>query len=52
MTAEQRRRIMASLTETCELLEREMGYLPQNQDADRIEFYRRHIAKLEDMLNG
>lgn len=50
LTNEQRRRVTQSLTETCQLLEREMGYSAHLQNAERIAFYRSHISKLEAML--
>lgn len=50
MTSEQRKRVLSALTETCRLLGREGGYLPENRKQDRIDFYTAHIAKLEAML--
>lgn len=50
LTAEQRKRTLAALTETCESLEKAMRFMPQNRDAVLIGQLEAHIAKLEKML--
>lgn len=50
MTTDQARRTRQALTETHQLLSKELSYSLHLQKADRIAFYRTHIAKLEAML--
>jgi hypothetical protein len=50
MTTSQRSRATEARNETIALLDRELGYQPQHQKADRVAFYKAHIAKLNQML--
>ena len=50
LTAEQKRRTEAALTETRRKLAKELRYSPDLQHADMVAFYRSHIEKLERML--
>jgi hypothetical protein len=50
MTTSQRSRTIEARNQTMILLDRELAYLPQHQNADRVAFYRAHIAKLNAML--
>ena len=47
---EQTRRIAQALTETQELLEKELAYSEDLQHKDMIDFYTNHIEKLTQML--
>jgi hypothetical protein len=49
-TAEEISRIHQALTETHNALARAMRYREDLRDADLIDFYNQHIAKLEAML--
>ena len=46
LTDEKKRRIFQSIEETERLLEKELSYMEDLQNKDRIEFYRSHISKL------
>lgn len=52
MTANQRRKVLQALTQTCELLEKEMRYSPDLRKPDYIAWLEKHIAKLESMLDS
>ena len=50
LTQNEIRRTEQALTETRLLLNQELSYSVKHQKADRIAWYRAHIAKLEAML--
>jgi len=50
MNATQTRRVIEAFAETQALLAKELTYEAAVQRADRIAFYRAHIAKLQGML--
>ena len=50
ITDERKKRIYAAKAETEQKLNKELNYSEDLQHKDVIEFYRSHIAKLEDML--
>ena len=52
MTQEQIKRINQAIAETGALLQKELGYSKDLQNAEAVEFYRSHINKLKGMLSA
>lgn len=50
LTPEQKNRVVSSLVETQDKLEKELSYSKDLQHTDMITFYRQHIVKLNNML--
>jgi hypothetical protein len=52
LTAEQHRSVRRALGETKDALDRETALPPEQQKPHMIEFYRRHVDRLSDILDG
>lgn len=50
MTNAQIQRIKQSITETQNLLSKELSYLPKNQKQEMVLFYKNHLIKLYAMI--
>lgn len=50
LTPERRQRILSAMVETQDKLDKELAYSEDLQHKDTIDFYRSHIAKLENFL--